>query len=446
MIKIGYHGTNKEIEHWNLENLGKNQGQSIFPGIYFADDYNSALNWAKITAENKGGEPIVYIAECQLDKPFDIRKLGARIFQSYSEFIRFCKKYFPSWFDKDGDLLSYKVGYVKEKFSTYSGQYNFIKYAAEDNNLSVIEVMLDLGFDSCIDNGEFVVLSPQQILSFQAVNHQLTNKELEGTQLPTEDSFDEKGYAAFEATANDYTRAAKAGRNYKTMPGNRFMRRVKIQTEGGNSVWFDIDINRLFKKDSFAIKVPVIGETDRYVCTISFEGWLPILKKAIQDTGFTQMTIKRSLSEMMRFHDLKIKCNCKDYRYRLSYWNSAKGNQEGDPELRPSDETNPHDDLGPLCKHLSQVVNNKWVLFDKLSRIIYNYLINLKKSQPVLFEKIIAPKLGIEENKPEPNSISGKEQPVQPKEPLQDHDQVVEPIKPETTDGGIEKEPNLENK
>ena len=434
MILIGYHGTNKEIEHWNLEGLGSNQGQSIFPGIYFAETYQSALEWAKVTAGDKGGEPIVYVAECRLNKPFDIRKQGARIFRSYSEFVRFCKKYFPDWFDKDGDLLSYKVGYVKEKFSTYWGQYGTIKYAADENKLSVIEVMLDLGFDSCIDNGEFVVTSPEQILSFEKVDHQLTQKELEKSSLPAEESFDNYGYAAFEATANDYTRAAKAGKNYKTMPGNRFMRRVKIQTDGGNSVWFDLDMNRLFRTDSFAVKIPVIGETNRYVCTISFEGWLPILKQAIKDTGFSQLTVKRSLSEMMRFHDLKIKCQCPDYRYRMSYWNSVKGNQEGEPELRPSDQTNPHDDLGPLCKHLSQVVNNKWVFFDKVSRIIYNYFINLKKSQPLLFEKIIAPKLGLDEPKPEetnkpqePTPEEQKEQPVQPKEPIQDHEQQIEP-------------------
>ena len=352
MYLIGYHGTNQKIDLWDLSHLGKNQGQSIFPGIYFSETYDHAKEFAKLAVEKRGGKPIVYIAEVEIEKPLDLRK-NKRVFNSFSEIREFCRKYFPDWFDQEGDLLSYKIDYVQSKLETYSGNYNLIQYAAKENQLDLIEVLEDLGFDSAIDYDEFVITSPQQILSFQEVDHQLTEEELEIQQLPAEESIGERNvYAAFETKSNDYIRSSRNAKPYKTMPGNRFMRRVRIQANGGNNIWFDLDMNRLFKKGSFAVKIPVVGETDQYVVTISFEDWLPYLKQAIATTGFNQLTVKRSLAEMMRFHDLKVRCTCPDFRYRFSYWLTVDHDIEGEPELRPSDETNPHNDLGKGCKHV----------------------------------------------------------------------------------------------
>ena len=445
MFLIGYHGTNKEIEVWDLSHLGNNQGQSIFPGIYFSETYDHAKEFAKLAVEKKGGKPIVYVAEVEIEKPFDLRKTK-KIFNSFSEIREFCRKYFPDWFDQEGNLFSYKIGYIQGKLETYAGNYSLIQYAAKENGLDLIEVLSDLGFDSAIDYGEFVITSPQQILSFQEVDHQFNSEELEKRRLPAEEDLeDNNSYAAFETTANTYVSGARAGKNYKTMPGNRFLRRVRIQTNGGNNVWFDMDMNRLFKKGSFAIKIPVIGETSQYVSTISLNDWLPYLKQAIATSGFNQITVKRSLAEMARFKDLKINCTCPDYRYRLAYHNTMKGNEEGEPELRPSNITNPRDDLGPLCKHLSQVMSNKSAWFDKVSRIIYNYFINLKRTQPLLFEKIIAPKLGLDQleegkgglKKPEP--IQPVEEPIEQEETQpenqQETQQEVQPeVNPEEVD------------
>lgn len=444
MIKIGYHGTNGKIDVFDLDHLGKSQGQSLFPGIYFADNYNDALTYAKLAVEKFGGEPIVYIAECELESPLDIRK-GGKLFNTIPDFLRFAKEYFPNWFDLWGNLPSYRFDYVNEKFSTYTGQYNFIRYAAEENKLPLYEVCTKLGFDSSIDHGQFSVLSPQQILSYQEVDHQLTDEEINQSRIPAEEDFEEvmingidlsgehgfvgtqlsstESLAAFETKSNDYIRAARKGKPYKTMPGNRFLRRLKIRMNGGNHIWFDIDMNRLFKKGSFAVKVPVIGETSEYACVISFDDWLPKLKDDIAKIGFTQLTVKRSLMEMLRFHDLKVRCSCPDFKYRHAYWLTVHNEIEDDPELRPSDKTNPKDDLGKICKHLNFCLNNK-IYGDKESRIIYNYLINLKRTRRTMFDKIVAPKLGLDQldesmggtKKPEPVL----EEPVKVEEPQQD--------------------------
>ena len=423
MIKIGYHGTNTKIDAFDLSHLGKNQGQTIFPGIYFSTNYQDAFNFAKLAVEKSGGSSVVYIAECELNKPLEQNR-NIKIFNTLGEMISFIKEYFPDWFDKDGEIKSYKLGYVEEKFSTYYGQYDFIKYAARENGLDILEVCEKLGFDSCIGYGEFAILSPQQILSYQETDHEWSPEELGENNSAAE------SLSAFETKSNDYIRAARAGRPYKTMPGNRFLRRLKIKMNGGNNVWFDIDINRLFKQGSFAVKIPVIGETSEYTCVVSFDEWLPKLKEDIAKTGFTQLTIKRSLMEMLRFHDLKLRCSCPDFRYRHSYWLTVHQEIEGDPELRPSGKTNPKDDLGKICKHLNFCLNNK-IYGDKESRIIYNYLVNLKRTRRMMFDKIVAPKLGLDQideslggtKKPEPQpEPKAQEQPVQqePQENTQD--------------------------
>lgn len=313
MILIGYHGTNIEIEVFDLDHLGSGQGQSRFPGIYFSENFGVAKEYSNLAVDKNGGQPRVYVAECLLEKPLDIRK-GTKLFNSFGETLAFLKEYFPNWFDENGNLLPYKEDYVTSKYETYDGQYNLIKYASEANDIPLIEVCLGLGFDSWVCDSGFVITSPQQILSFMEVDHQLSPDEINQERLPADESlYTPEMASAFETTSNQYIQASKKGRPYKTKPGNRFLRRVYIKMNGGNNVWFDIDMNRLFRKGSFAVKIPVVGETKEYIDTISFEDWLPKLRDDIARTGFTQLTVKRSLMEMLRFHDLKVHCTCPDY-------------------------------------------------------------------------------------------------------------------------------------
>lgn len=425
MILIGYHGTNTEIEAFDLNHLGSGQGQSRFPGIYFSENFEAAKNYSNLAVDKNGGEPRVYVAECLLEKPLDVRK-GIKLFNSFGEILAFLKEYFPQWFDENGNLLPYKKDYVTSKYETYDGQYNLIKYVSEANDIPLIEVCLGLGFDSWVGDTEFVITSPQQVLSFMEVDHQLSPDEINQERLPADESlYTSERASAFETTSNQYIQASKKGRPYKTKPGNRFLRRVYIKMNGGNNVWFDIDMNRLFRKGSFAVKIPVVGETKEYIDIISFEDWLPKLKDDIARTGFTQLTVKRSLMEMLRFHNLKVHCTCPDWKYRFQYWATVNGEEEGDPETRPANKTNPRNDLGKLCKHLNFCLNNK-VWGDKESRIIYNYMINLKRTQRRLFDKLIAPKLGLETQEEEEERLEAER--LEREKPNQVNDQVEQEL------------------
>lgn len=385
MVRVGYCGE-------SLEEFKAREDSGLgFPGIFFYYGYDEA----KKMAEANGCK--VYIAECELGRIKENRS-GLKLFDSLSDVMVFINNYLPNWVGGDGLLLDSRRKEVNSMLGTYPGHYELVRAAADENNTDVSEILDEMGVNSITMPYGFAITSPTQILSYQEVDHQLNNEELEVESLPAEESIEEAGtFAAFETKSNDYIRKAKHGKPYKTKPGNRFIRRVRIRTNGGNSTWFDLDVNRLFKKGSFAVKIPVIGETSEYTCIISFEDWLPKLKADILANGFSQLVVKKSLAEMMRFTDLKVRCSCPDFRYRQAYWLTVNGDIEGSPELRPSNITNPKDDLGGICKHLSLVLNNKWTYFDKVSRIIYNYFINLERSQKALFDRVVAPKLGLDE-------------------------------------------------
>lgn len=82
--------------------------------------------------------------------------------------------------------------------------------------------------------------------------------------------------------------------------------------------------------------------------------------------------------------------NCEDYKYRLAYWNTRSNINAGKPETRPSNITNPTNDLGPACKHISAVLANiNWLM--KVASVIVNYIKFMAEHQERKFADIIYP-------------------------------------------------------
>lgn len=428
MIYTAYHGTSHDIEFFDLTHLGENQGQSVFAGIYFTTDFLRAKEYANLSSEKTSKPPKIYVAEIELNNPL---KQNQKLFNTYQSFLSFAKEYFPDWFNEEGLPLPVKRGYLEEKFSTYYGQYNFLRYAAESNGLSVIQVEKDLGFDGLIDGPDIVVVDPNSVLSFE--------------------EFDEKPSteSALETIADRYIIDSRHGEDYKTMPGNRYKQRMHIRTEGGNRVWYDIDVNRFFNLDEFTLHIPIIGQTDEYIEEIQLKNWLPILKSDIQKDGFSVMAFKKSLTKAMRTLDIKCRCSCPDFKFRFDYWFTVFGDNPGVPETRPAKITNPQNKLGRGCKHLLFVLSNRtWIT--RIARIFFNYCFNLYKQNKPLFERTIAKKLNITdemvENRPilrrkpkEPvDQLPQEELPQeeQPAETLEVQQEVEEPVETEEKPAG----------
>lgn len=82
--------------------------------------------------------------------------------------------------------------------------------------------------------------------------------------------------------------------------------------------------------------------------------------------------------------------NCEDYFYRFGYWNTVTKINTGEPQLIPSDTTNPKNTLGPGCKHLMLVLSNTgWVI--KVASVIMNYVKYFEQHRQKEYADIIYP-------------------------------------------------------
>lgn len=423
MIIHAYHGTSYKIEFFDVSHLKAGQGNSVGPGVYFTKNLEEAKQYAQLSSQKTGKPERVYAAELEINNPLMASK-GQKFFSSMGEFLAFLKRYFPNWFESDGSLMRIKWDYVKEKFSTYQGQWNMIQFASEESGEHICEVFLSLGFDSIVDGMDIVIPDPSSILSFE---------EIIGPDAEQPDSATE---SAYEALIDRYLLDSRHGEDYRTMPGNRYKRRMRIKQNGGARVWYDIDINKFFKQDKFLFHIPVIGETNDYICELEVERWLPLLRQDIQKEGFSVMTFKKSLGKALRVCNIKSHCSCPDFAYTQAYWFTMKGDNSGRPEARPAKITNPKDRKGRGCKHLNFVMSLK-IWTERVARILFNYCFNLYKQNKILFNAVVTKVLGVtdemvenrpirQRKKPEPTPQPEPEKQEQPQEETPEEMQLEE--------------------
>ena len=113
------------------------------------------------------------------------------------------------------------------------------------------------------------------------------------------------------------------------------------------------------------VNLEVEGETDTYLVSISFGGFLDELHKELRKANdiFSLRVVIRALLNSFNSDNVYIKCSCPDFRYRLGYWASKDNIIVGEKETRPSDKTNPNNTLGAGCKHIMLVISNtSWII------------------------------------------------------------------------------------
>lgn len=171
----------------------------------------------------------------------------------------------------------------------------------------------------------------------------------------------------------------------------RFDRRNKSRVANTVKAFNSIDMNKLFKDDILTVNIPIQGETDDYVVRITFGGFLEILRDQVspgEDVNFRH--ISRVCIIGFNRDDVFINCSCPDFHYRFGYYATKNNINSGAPETRPSNITNPDDNLGSACKHVLLVLNNtSWIL--RVSRVISNYIQYMKKHYDRLYADVIYP-------------------------------------------------------
>lgn len=172
----------------------------------------------------------------------------------------------------------------------------------------------------------------------------------------------------------------------------RYQKRVKSKIASSNKEFNQIDMNKLFRDDILTVNIPVVGETNNYLVTFSFSGFLEKLHSEIETNGnvLALKTVLRAIVNSFNTDDVYIRCDCEDYRYRFSYWGTRNNTITGEKELRPSDITNPDDRLGSGCKHIMLCLSNTgWCI--KVAAVVKNYIEYMEKHLHSMYAKVIYP-------------------------------------------------------
>lgn len=172
----------------------------------------------------------------------------------------------------------------------------------------------------------------------------------------------------------------------------RYQKRLKSKIATSNREYNDIDMNELFRNGILTVNIPVQGETDNYIVTFSFGGFLNKLHDELERTNnqLQLRTVIRAVVNCFNSDNVYVRCDCEDFRYRQSFWLSKTDAIAGPKENVPSNITNPNDTLGKGCKHIMLcLANTRWCI--KVAAVIKNYIEYMDKHLHSMYAKIIYP-------------------------------------------------------
>lgn len=154
----------------------------------------------------------------------------------------------------------------------------------------------------------------------------------------------------------------------KVQSPNRYNKRLGYKAGG-----FDgIDPEQLLANDLLATQVHV-GD---YICNVAYRGVLKRLLEVLREQPKPNVTLQsviRAVTRAMDNTDIYVNCTCPDFQYRFAYWATKYDYKYGPPQNIPANKTNPTDNIGSVCKHLTALLSNKrWLV--KVSSIVNNFI------------------------------------------------------------------------
>ena len=186
---------------------------------------------------------------------------------------------------------------------------------------------------------------------------------------------------------------AKSRQSQKERDGkNRYEKRIKSRIANSTKQYNKINMNQLFKDNILTVNIDVKGETNDYIVSISFGGFLDKVQEQLKHNNdiLDLKIILRALIDSFNEDNVYIHCSCSDWKYRMAYWATINDINAGDRENRPSDITNPSNSLGPGCKHVMLVLaNHSWLI--KVASVINNYIKYFEKYKQREYADIIYP-------------------------------------------------------
>lgn len=196
-----------------------------------------------------------------------------------------------------------------------------------------------------------------------------------------------------EKSRNELITQSKRGEREKGDGKTRYEKRLKSRVSSSNRTYNRMDMNSLIKDGIVNISIEVHGETNDYLVKLSWSGFLDALQDELKRDNKDSLDLRviiRALVISFNKGDVYISCSCEDFFYRFGYWATIDNINSGEPQLIPSDETNPNNKLGPGCKHILLVLSNtSWVI--KVASVIINYITYMEKHRQDQYARIIYP-------------------------------------------------------
>ena len=119
----------------------------------------------------------------------------------------------------------------------------------------------------------------------------------------------------------------------------------------------DIDINSLLRNNTIVL-VCRVGDYLDYIQLEDVLYWIQIVAEKSTNRQINNKVVTEALMNAIDGMDIKVDCECGDWRFRLKYQATEWGYNYGRPETRPANIRNPNG-FGALCKHLTAVLSNK---------------------------------------------------------------------------------------
>lgn len=195
-----------------------------------------------------------------------------------------------------------------------------------------------------------------------------------------------------EVTRTQLISKAKASDTYKGKESNRWTNKGEGSISNAVADFNNINMDALFKKGILSFTVKVQGKTDNYKVYVVFSNVMKRIQTQVKahKNKLDANIVYQALLQAMNSEDIKISCNCPDYKYRIAYYATQNGTNSGPAENRRSDDTNPDDTKGLSCKHINLALNNlKWLL--KIASVITNYINYCKDEMQYNYSKFIFP-------------------------------------------------------
>ena len=263
-------------------------------------------------------------------------------------------------YDVDKNKHKYQLNYYEQLLNKYEDAMNNIKDLKESTTIKAKYKPMVKDFYKTPTGTWMIDLNDGYVTSYGTNYIEAKTKTQCIYELENEVSQGEPGKSLFESNVIplNKNKLEEVSRNelLAKTKGETITRYNKsVQYKGFSLV--NINIDDILRNNTIIITCRV-GD---YLDTLELEDilyWIQIVAEKNTNKQINSKVVTEALMNAVDGMDIKIDCECGDWRFRLAYQATEWGYKYGIPETRPANIRNPNG-FGALCKHLTALLSNK---------------------------------------------------------------------------------------